>query len=143
MNESMVVIEYTPQSYKWDRYVLIYPKSMSDIFGKKTFTGTVYKRIEGNKTVVTLSPEGNTIYAIDRISFSGEINEINDPDLSLLCLADQGGWSGGRNYTGFIIGKLGSIIKYKKKSYEEYYGYKDKLIGYQKVDSNVKNEVWE
>jgi hypothetical protein len=70
--------------------------------------------VNGNAYRIT---SGGTWSAM-RISYSGYVRILRGSPV--IALADKGGWSGGRNYAGYIFGKPGDIVEFNKKGYMKY-----------------------
>lgn len=97
--------EYKPQSHKWESYRVFAPES----WWKNRSRCRLRTRRIGNCLEIEVTPALHGEWQAWPLDYSGQIEKIiGEP---LLALADQGGWSGGRNYLGLVFLRAGQVVQ--------------------------------
>jgi len=122
--------EYKGQSYKWDAFTIEAPDNF------KVGRADVELRKDGNMTYIEVIPsETGEPLAILPVSYSGEITESSAATgKSLMAFANSGSWSGGGNYSGVILGRLGARVIFNRKGTREYFHFVDETKGWEATE---------
>lgn len=128
--------EYKGQSREWDAYTIEVPDKFT--FGR----AEVEVRKDGNMTYIEVIPsEAAEPLAILPVDYGGQIT-ISSASTGkvLLAIASSGGWSGGDNYFGVILGRIGARVIFNRKGVREYFHFVDATKGWEKTEPIVTPE---
>jgi len=105
---------FRPQSYKHTSYGLDGIELPSGHGESVTIKGYVLKDRDGNLvTIEVYEDDSMPIISFMSVTYSGVVEpEQGNP---VVALANGSAWSGGRNYTGFLVGRLGDRVCFSRK----------------------------
>ena len=132
------VKEYTPQSYKNQTFAVEFPDDAKDAYEGAGIHCRLRVAVDGNTTLVNVTPDAAGPWFICKFSMSGDIAIVTGE--GHMFLAHGGSWSGGAHLDGAIALKPGAVVRFGAKGNWSYLHCNETGITSQKHDPRLATD---